>query len=128
MNGEVPKNCVDCDEGRRLGCQTFCCRLLVRLQQDEIDARTKDGSAPKSLVDKDPDGLCVHFDRETNLCGIWETRPYTCRMYECNSDFLLQVVIREGFVNIVELARAANSAYIPKETFIKIPLVDAGQG
>ena len=111
---------VDCDAGRRLGCGTYCCRLLVRLKPHEMEERT-DGLPAKGYVDKGPDGLCVHSDRETGMCNIWQDRPETCREYTCNTDFMLQVAIREGFTNIVDLARKAATAYIPKETYVQVP-------
>lgn len=111
---------VNCDEGRRMGCSTFCCRMLVRLQPDEMEPG--DGkSTPKGFVDKDPEGYCVHIDRETGHCNNWHNRPRVCREYDCNTDFMLQVVLREGFTNIAELAKASIRAYIPKETYIYIP-------
>lgn len=55
------------------------------------------------------------------MCSIWESRSRTCRGYDCNSDFLLQVAVRNPFKNIAELARIAARAYIPKETYISIP-------
>jgi len=123
MEEEQDKSCVDCNEGKRMGCQTFCCRLLVKLRPEEM-VPTTDGSTPKGYVDKTPEGICIHMDEEKGLCHIWEKRPYTCRTYECNSDFLMQIVLREGFVNIAETAKAASKAFIPKETYIKIPLLD----
>lgn len=111
---------VDCDAGRRLGCRTFCCRLLVRLKPHEMGEGV-DGLPPKGYVDKDPDGLCVHMDRESWKCKIWDERPQTCREYSCNNDFLLQVAIRQEFSSIVDLVEKASTAYIPKETYIKIP-------
>lgn len=125
MEEQVDKTCVDCEEGRRLGCQSFCCRLLVRLRAEEMEKQGENGLPPKGYVDKNEDGLCVHFESEFGLCKIWEKRPYTCRSYECNSDFLLQVVLREGFINIAETAKAAAKAYIPKESYINIPLKNA---
>lgn len=114
---------VDCDTGRRMGCFTFCCRMLVRLQPDEMESG--DGiSPPKGFVDKDIDGYCVHFDRASGHCTNWDKRPKVCCEYECNSDFLLQVVLREGFTNIASLAKAASKAYIPKESYLKIPMID----
>ncbi len=106
---------VDCAKGREMGCQTYCCRLLVRLDEDE---RAQSGV---SFVEKDADGYCKHLDRDNHLCGIWQQRSRTCRGYDCNSDFLLQVAVRNKFSNIAELARLAATAYIPKETFIRIP-------
>ncbi len=111
---------VDCDLGRRLGCKTFCCHLLVRLGTGETTP-SADCSPSLRFVDKAPDGCCVHLGRDTQLCSIWECRPSVCRGYDCNGDFLLQVVLREGFKNIAQSAQAAARAYIPKETYIVIP-------
>lgn len=122
MDDDTDITCVDCDAGRKMGCHSFCCRLLVRLRPEEMTRQGEEGLPPKGFVDKDVDGLCVHFERETGLCAIWEDRPITCREYECNSDFLLQVVLREGFESIVKTARSAASAYIPRESYITIPL------
>lgn len=113
---------VDCEAGRRMGCATFCCRLLVRLQPHEMVP--SDQGTVKGYVDKDGQGLCVHLNRDTWSCDIWETRPQNCREYDCNADFLLQVVLREGFTNIADVARKAVVAYIPRETYLKIPLLD----
>jgi hypothetical protein len=117
------KSNINCEEGRRLGCGTFCCRLLVRLDPEEMEP-TEDGSPPKGFVDKLPDGNCVNFDRHKQICKIWHKRPRVCREYECNSDFLLQVVIRNGFSTLGKLAIQASKSYIPKETYIDIPLLD----
>ena len=112
---------IDCEEGRRLGCQTFCCRLLVRLDPEERESTT-DGSTPKGFVDKHPDGNCTHFDTEKQLCKIRCKRPRVCREYECNTDYLLQVALRNGFYSLGRLVKEANTAFIPKETFIQVPL------
>ena len=58
---------------------------------------------------------------------IWGQRPETCREYSCNEDFKLQVVVREGFSGIVDLARKATSAYIPKETYVQVPLLSENE-
>ncbi len=91
---------LDCDAGRRLGCNTFCCRLIVRLREDEREP----SDACKNCVDKDlRDGFCVHLDRETHRCGIWSRRPAVCRAYDCNRDPLLAIVLRDGFTSLVAL-------------------------
>ncbi len=113
---------VDCDAGQRMGCATFCCRKLVRLEPDEM--KPSKGTIPaKGFVDKDSEGYCIYFDRHNGRCRNWKNRPKVCREYECNSDFLLQIVLRKGFSNIVNLAKAAVNAYIPKENYIKIPAI-----
>lgn len=112
---------IDCDAGRALGCQTFCCRLLVRLDPEERDPG--DGHRPvKSCVDKDPDGYCVHLDREQHRCRIWERRPRICREYHCNDDLMLQAALQLGCNNIVQLAQAATRMTLPKECFVRVPL------
>lgn len=114
---------VDCDAGMRLGCQTYCCRLLVRLDPEEREIG--DGSTTaKGYVDKTPDGYCIHFDRETCLCKNWHQRPRACREYSCNGELLLQVALRHEFKNIVELVKLASTACIPLETYITIPPVN----
>lgn len=113
---------VDCEAGRKLGCQTFCCRLLVKLKPHEMKERA-DGLPAKGYIDKNAEGLCINMDADSGLCKIWEKRPEACREYSCNDDFKLQVVLREGYTGIVDLARKATTAYIPKETYIKVPLI-----
>ncbi len=110
---------VDCRKGREIGCQTYCCRLLVRLEPDEREA--DDGNVmAHDFVEKGADGYCVHLDRANYLCRIWDERPRVCRGYDCNGDFLLQVAVRHRFRNIAELVKIAATAYIPKETYIQV--------
>lgn len=116
---------VDCEAGRAMGCQTFCCRLLVRLDPDEREPGQA-GMPSKGYVDKDlNDGLCIHLDRVTHRCRIWEKRPRICREYHCNDDEMLQAALKLGnFSNIVELAKAAVHLNLPRECYLRVPLVD----
>ena len=116
---------IDCDEGRRLGCRTFCCRLLVRLDEHEREPAV-DGAIAKGFVDKAADGLCVHIDRNTFRCGIWDKRPRVCREYDCNHDYLLQAAIRLGVKNIVQLSRDAQNLRLSGESCIKVPGCNCG--
>lgn len=111
---------VDCGKGRQLGCQSFCCRLLVRLKPHEMEPSI-DGMAAKGYVDKAEDGYCVHIDRVKGICRRWQSRPEACREYTCNGDPNLQIVLRYGITNIAEVAKRAASEYINTETYIKIP-------
>lgn len=118
----MPSNTVliDCEAGRRMGCASFCCRLIVRLSPSERDPGSPDDPG-KHCLDKDTrDGLCVYFERDTGRCGIWERRPRTCREYECNSDPLLQVVLREGYSSLVRLAFASDRPASPRA---QVPLL-----
>ncbi|MDH5473938.1 MAG: YkgJ family cysteine cluster protein [Gammaproteobacteria bacterium] len=111
---------VDCNKGRELGCQTFCCRLLVRLEPDERP-ESKDGMPSPGFVEKTADGYCIHFNRQTGLCSNWMNRPKVCRSYSCNSDDLLQVALREQFSSLVDLVKKAQNIFIPKENYKYIP-------
>lgn len=120
----MTKTCgIDCSKGRSLGCKTYCCRLLVRLAPEER-VPNADGGPEKGFVDKDKDGYCIHFNRESFLCAIWHNRPKTCREYDCNNDFLLQVAVRTTFRTVVDLVKAAATAYIPHEQFVRVPPSD----
>ncbi len=112
--------CISCEVGRAMGCHTYCCKLLVRLQPDEAAALFPD-APDRRWVDKAPDGWCVHLDRATHACDIWSRRPRVCREYFCNDDFLLQIALRHGPVRLVDLVRLAQTAYIPKETYRRVP-------
>lgn len=91
---------LDCDEGRRLGCQTYCCRLIVRLADQERGSFED----AVSLLAKDlGNGCCEHLDRESDRCLIWNERPEVCRQYDCNLDPLLQIVLRDGFTSVLDL-------------------------
>lgn len=116
---------IDCDAGRRLGCATYCCRLLVRYDENDRPP-TADGTTLKSCVDKASDGLCIHLDRETHRCSIWEKRPRVCREYTCNDDPMLQAAIRVGVKNIVQLARDASNLQVASDDSARIPECGCG--
>jgi len=111
---------VDCDKGREIGCKTYCCRLLIRLDADEREA-SKDGQVMPGFVEKAEDGYCIHLDRKSNLCAIWHNRPKVCREYSCNNDPLLQVALRESYSSMVDLVKKEQNIFIPKESHIRIP-------
>jgi len=101
---------LDCEEGRRRGCASFCCRLIVRLAPGERDPG-QPHRTEKRCVDKHPDsGLCVYMDPETELCTVWDRRPKVCREYDCNEDPLLQIVLRDGFTSLVKLITTPDPA------------------
>ena len=102
---ECAKTPLDCDEGRRRGCETFCCRLIVRYDPDRRPL-SDDGTSEKNCVDKDMvDGLCVHLDRQRFSCEIWEERPTDCRDYDCREDPALEIVQETGWVSLLDLLR-----------------------
>lgn len=116
----IERSDVDCLKGREIGCQTYCCCLLVRLEPAERVERA-DGLLPAGFIEKAEDGYCIHFNRGSKLCSVWHNRPKVCREFSCNSDALLQVALRESFTSLVDLVRKAQRSLIPKETHIRIP-------
>jgi len=111
---------VDCCKGREIGCETYCCRLLIRLEPEEREP-AKDGLPAPGFVEKADDGYCIHLDRESNLCAIWHSRPKVCREYSCNTDPLLQVALTEPYNSMVDLVKKAQLVLIPKESYVRIP-------
>ncbi len=102
----VEETILDCDEGRRRGCATYCCRLIVRYSPDDRPVYDEQGRR-KSCVDKHPrTGLCVHMDETTHRCREWDDRPRVCREFDCNRDPLLPTVLEEGFVSLTRLVTA----------------------
>ena len=80
-----------------------CCHLLIEVDLDdaEREPRIKERGSPiflpaeatasgqKELVGyflntKENDSGCVFLDTATNLCGIYETRPLLCRLFDCD--------------------------------------------
>lgn len=114
---------IDCDAGRRLGCKSFCCRLLVRLkdhERTEVDPKT---NRLKGYVDKDEHGVCIHQDKETGRCLNWENRPSICREYDCNHDKLLQVVMRSPGKSIGDWMKESVQVSISKEEYQYVPYI-----
>ena len=104
---------LDCDEGRRLGCGTYCCSLIVRLAPGERDPGGQ-GRGRKHCVDKDPEtGRCIYLDDDRAGCTVYEHRPHLCREYDCRTDPLLRVVLMEGFHS---LTRLVTSPLLDNET------------
>ena len=112
--------CLNCDAGRWMGCRTYCCRLLVRVTEEEAQRLYPDRPTARFLEMAD-DGLCMYLDRETFRCGIWDTRPEICRSFDCNTDFLLQVAVKEQFESIVELTAKVRPIYLPNHLWVKVP-------
>jgi hypothetical protein len=102
---ETQEVVLDCEQGRARGCYSYCCRLIVRLGPGESEPGGLTGPG-KRCVDKDPKtGYCVHFDRPSGQCGVWERRPQVCREYDCNEDPLLGAVIELGSPHLGIAAR-----------------------
>lgn len=112
---------IDCDAGRKLGCRSFCCRLLIRLEEHERHELCPATNRLKGYVSKKENGRCSHQDDVTGLCDNWENRPTVCRQYNCNDDPLLQVVIRSKGKGIADWMKESVQVIIDKKDYIYIP-------
>jgi Fe-S-cluster containining protein len=39
---------------------------------------------------------CAFLDQQTNLCGIYETRPWTCRAFDCDGEGKERLMLPPG--------------------------------
>ncbi len=65
-------------------CKACCCRLEVMLMSEDdvpLHLTVEDRWGGRVMARSD-DGWCAALDRDTLLCGIYESRPAICRDYE----------------------------------------------
>ncbi len=77
---------IDC--AKRYGlCHGACCKLWFSLTAQDLDERiVKWNYAQPYGIAQGADGRCVHQDRGSCKCGIYENRPHICRTYDCSVD------------------------------------------
>lgn len=114
---------LDCDAGRKLGCKSFCCRLLVRLEEHERTETDPMTNRLKGYVDKKENGTCLHHDEKIGLCQNWENRPKICREYDCNYDKLLQVVMKSNGTSIASWMKESVSVVIEDKDQQFVPYI-----
>lgn len=51
------------------------------------------------MIARGEDGFCVHMDRETRGCTVYEQRPIPCRGYDCRQDRRIWLDFDAGVVN-----------------------------
>lgn len=68
-------------------CRAACCRLHFALTRQEVQAGhiRYMQSRPYFIERHEADGYCVHLDRDSMRCSIWERRPLRCRRYDCGA-------------------------------------------
>ncbi|HLK88692.1 MAG TPA: YkgJ family cysteine cluster protein [Polyangia bacterium] len=82
----VPPVQVNCLERLHI-CEAACCKLDFALTVDEVEGgRIKWDLGRPYLIRHAADGFCVHRDRTSGRCGVYEERPVTCKGYSCATD------------------------------------------
>jgi Fe-S-cluster containining protein len=77
---------IDC--GSRIPlCKAACCRLPFALSKEDVKEGVVQWELGQPYMNlRDDDGYCVHLDRCSGGCGVYEQRPIPCRGYDCRKD------------------------------------------
>jgi Fe-S-cluster containining protein len=80
---DVPVDCA----ARLPICKAACCSLRFPLSPSEVEQGTaKWDIGHPYLIRHTSEGFCVHNDRATGGCKIYDQRPGVCRRYSCAGD------------------------------------------
>lgn len=83
---EVDEVVVDC-EARMPVCQAVCCTLPFPLSSAEVEAGDVRWDLGHPYVIRQTDeGYCVHNERASGGCSVYDRRPGVCRGYSCAGD------------------------------------------
>jgi hypothetical protein len=90
---------IDC-ESRLPLCGAACCRLQFALSQQDVEEGIVrwDFSRPY-MNQRGKDSYCVHLERGSCRCSVYEHRPIPCRGYDCRNDKRIWVDFEQRIVN-----------------------------
>ena len=90
---------IDCDRRIEL-CGAACCRLPFALAREDIEEGVLRWDLGRPyMIAQGADGYCVHMDRTTHRCGVYEQRPIPCRGYDCREDGRIWLDFERRIVN-----------------------------
>jgi hypothetical protein len=90
---------IDC-ESRLPFCRAACCRLQFALSRQDVEEGVlKWEFARPYMIKQDQDGHCVHLDRQSCRCSVYQHRPVPCRAYDCRKDQRIWVDFERKIVN-----------------------------
>jgi Fe-S-cluster containining protein len=77
---------IDCASRIHL-CRAACCRLPLALSREDVQEGLVrwDLGQPYTIA-RDGDGYCVHLERQTCRCTVYDQRPIPCQGYDCRND------------------------------------------
>jgi Fe-S-cluster containining protein len=77
---------IDC-ENRIPLCHAACCAMRFALSAQDLEEGVMRWDLSQPYVNRlGPDKRCVHQDRGSLGCTIYEHRPGVCRLYDCRKD------------------------------------------
>ena len=95
---------VDCD-ARMHVCKAVCCTLPFPLSAEEVEAGdVRWDLGHPYVIRQSAEGYCVHNDRTTGGCDVYDKRPGVCRGYSCAEDTRIwadfdNMVLNEEFLS-----------------------------
>jgi Fe-S-cluster containining protein len=93
----LPK--IDCASRLHL-CRGACCALVFPLSAQDIEEGVMRWEYGQPyMIRHGADDRCVHQDRETLGCTVYEHRPAICRTYDCRQDRRIWEDFDRGIVN-----------------------------
>ncbi|MBN1138225.1 MAG: YkgJ family cysteine cluster protein [Anaerolineae bacterium] len=77
---------LDC-QSRLLLCRAACCKLPLALSKEDVqEGVVRWELGQPYMIAHAADGYCVHMDRGTYGCTVYDHRPIPCRGYDCSQD------------------------------------------
>jgi hypothetical protein len=76
---------INCDNRKHI-CRAACCTFAYALSLQDIHEGIRWSLGKPFMNAKEPDGYCVHLNKDTLACSIYERRPAVCRQYSCRND------------------------------------------
>jgi len=77
---------IDCANRVHL-CRAACCRLQVGLSGEDVrEGILRWDTGNPYALERGEDGWCVHMERGSCRCTVYEARPIPCRGFDCRED------------------------------------------
>jgi len=90
---------IDCGSRLHL-CHAACCRLPFALSQQDVQEGIVRWDLGQPYINaRDTDGSCIHLQRGSCQCGVYEHRPIPCRGYDCRKDERIWLDFEQRIVN-----------------------------
>jgi hypothetical protein len=90
---------VDCENRIHL-CKAACCKLPLALSKEDVqEGAVRWELHQPYMIAHGEDGYCVHMDRHTHRCGVYDQRPIPCRGYDCSNDSRIWLDFENKVIN-----------------------------
>jgi hypothetical protein len=89
---------IDCEKRQHL-CRAACCKLTYALSLQDISEGIRWSLGKPFMNAREADGYCVHLQRDSFKCSIYEHRPIVCRQYDCRNDRRIWLDFEKMIVN-----------------------------